>query len=261
MTAQHNSTHDDVATHRGGSLRANINGAQRGFTLMEALIGLFILTLITGAIFSQLNQVQKASASEATKLDLTQQAREFADQIVRDLHMTGYPRADMYSPALPLSSPLVAAGLVRISPAEILLEGDVETSGAVDSVDIQYVAADPNDPNCPCIRRTETPKANADPLAQPPAPANSISTQVEQVMPPGVGPGQSGENLFTFFDKNGNPVNVAGGVDISTPAGQTTITSIETVKINLNLLSPNVDPATRLPQRIALSVTGHLNNN
>ncbi|HET9183080.1 MAG TPA: prepilin-type N-terminal cleavage/methylation domain-containing protein [Candidatus Angelobacter sp.] len=234
-------------------LRPRRRSESRGFTLMEALVGLLILTVVTAAIFSELNQVQKASASEATKLDLTQQAREFADQMVRDLHMTGYPRPDMYSPALAVSNPLVAAGLVKVSPAEILLEGDVETSGTVDSVDIQYVAADPNDPNCPCIRRTETPKVNAGPLAQPPAPANAISTQVEHVMDPG----QSGEDLFTFFDKNGNAVNVGAGLDMSNPL----INSIETVKINLNLLSPNIDPMTRLPQRIALSVTGHLNNN
>jgi len=227
-----------------------------GFTLVEALIGLFVLVLITGAIFGQLNQVQKASSSEASKLDLTQQAREFADQIVRDIHMAGYPGPSMYSPALTISSPFVAAGLVRVSPTEILMEGDVETSGTVYSVDIQYVAQDANDANCPCIRRTEAPKANADPLAQP---ATTNYTEVDNVMPPGIGAGQSGEDLFTFFDKNGNQVPVVGGVDISTPAGQATINSIRTVKINLNLLSPNVDPATRLPQRIALSVTGHLN--
>ena len=260
MTSQQSSNRTRVAAQHCQAAPSRVSRASRGFTLMEALIGMFILTLITGAIFSQLNQVQKASASEATKLDLTQQAREFADQIVRDLHMAGYPRSDMYSPALPLSNHLVAAGLARVSPTEILLEGDVETSGTVYSVDIQYVATDPADPNCPCIRRSEIPKADADPLAQV-HDATSTFTQVEQVMPPGLGAGQSGEDLFTFFDKNGNQVNVAGGVDISTAGGQNTINSIQTVKINLNLLSPNIDPVTRLQQRIALSVTGHLNNN
>jgi type II secretory pathway pseudopilin PulG len=220
-----------------------------GFTLIEAMVGLLILTLITAAIFALLNRVQVASASESTKLDLTQEAREFADQIVRDIHMAGYPKLAMYSPALPNSSPLVAAGLVRVSPTEILLEGDVETSGTVDSVDIQYVPQDPADTNCPCIRRTETPKGAATPVI--------TSTEMDHLMPPGTGPGQSGEDLFTFFDKNGNPVNVAGGVDIST--GQTTIDRIQTVKINLNLFSAAVDPASNKAQRISLSVTGHLN--
>jgi type II secretory pathway pseudopilin PulG len=230
-------------------LRVRISGG--GFSLVETMVGLAILTIVMSAVFSQLNQVQKASASEAAKMDLTQQAREFVDQMVRDLHMTGYPRPDMYSPPLPLDNALVAAGLVRVSPTEILLEGDVETSGNVYSVDIQYVAADATDPQCPCVRRSEVVKGSL-------TPANKY-TQLEQVMPPGTGAGQSGEDLFTFFDKNGNQVDVTGGADISTPSGQTTIGKIQTVKINLSLLSPNSDPVTKLPQRFSLSVTGHLN--
>jgi type II secretory pathway pseudopilin PulG len=226
----------------------------RGFTLMEAMVGLLILTLITAAIFALLNRVQVASASESNKLDLAQEAREFADQMVRDVHMAGYPKSTMYSPALTNSSHLVAAGLVRVSPTEILLEGDVETSGIVESVDIQYVAQDPADANCPCIRRSEAAKADADPLAQPPAPPSF--TEVDHVLPPA----QAGENLFTFFDKNGNQIPVAGGVDISTAGGQSTIARIQTVKINLNLFSPAVDKASNKAQRISLSVTGHLNN-
>ena len=219
------------------------------------MIGLFILLVIMAAIFAQINQVTEASSSEANKLDMTQQAREFIDQTVRDLHMTGYPRQDMYSPALPLTSPLVAAGLVRVSPTDILLEGDVQTSGSVSSVEIQYVPSDPNDPQCPCIRRSEAAKVTGSPLAQPPA---AQYTQVESVMPPGIGPGQSGEDLFTFYDKNGTQVDVTAAPDIS--SDPVAISRIKTVKINLNLLSPNKDPLTKAPQRISLSVTGHLNS-
>jgi hypothetical protein len=200
--------------------------------------------------------VQLSSNSEAARLDSTQEAREFVDQMVRDIHMAGYPKAAMYAPGLNNSSPLVAAGLARVSPTEILLEGDVETSGTVYSVDTVYVPQDPSNPNCPCIRRSEAPKMAADPLSQTPA---AQYTQVEQLIPPGIGPGQAGEDLFTFFDGNGNQVNVGTGVDISSAAGQGTISTIRTVKINLSLLPPTVNPATR--QRVSLSVTGYLNNN
>lgn len=228
----------------------------RGFSLAEAVIGMFILVLLTGAIFSLLNQVQFASSSESAKMDSTQEAREFVDQIVRDVHMAGYPKATMYAPGLNNTSPLVAAGLARVSPTEILLEGDVETSGTVYSVDTVYVPQDPANPNCPCIRRSEAPKMAADPLSQTPA---TQYTQVEQLIPPGTGAGQAGENLFTFFDANGNPVNVGTGVDISTAAGQGTISSIKTIKINLSLLPLTANAATR--QRVSLTVTGFLNNN
>lgn len=235
--------------------QTSISGA--GFTLIETLVSVVILLVIMAAIFSQLNQVQQASSSEANKLDMTQQAREFVDQMVRDLHMAGYPGSDMYSPALPVDSPLVAAGLARVSSTEILLEGDVETSGSVYTVDIQYVPQDPNDPQCPCVRRSEAAKGAGGPLGQ--VLPGTKYTELQQVMPPGTGAGQSGEDLFTYFDQNGKPVNVGAGADISTAAGQTLIGSIETVKINLSLFSPGVDPETKLPKRFSLSVTGHLN--
>ena len=46
------------------------------------------------------------------------------------------------------------------------MEGDVNNDGEVESVDISYVASDPNDPNCPCIRRSAQAKIDADSLAR-----------------------------------------------------------------------------------------------
>lgn len=236
-----------------------------GFSLTELLVSVAILTVITGAIFSQINQMQKKSQSEALKLDLTQQAREFLDQTVRDLHMAGYPNAAMYGPpptgpVLDYNSPLIAAGLVRVSPTEILMEGDVNTDGTIYSVDVAYLASDPNDPKCPCIRRSAAQKQTAAalpvPLHQPAAP---VYTETELVMPPGTGPNQSGENLFTFYDLNGNQINVDTGVDISTAAGQTTISQIKTIKINLSLLSAERDLTNRAQVRTSMSATARLN--
>ena len=124
--------------------------------------------------------MQKKSASEAANVDLTQQSRDFLNQTVRDLHMAGYPGPGMYSN--PLAHPsLVAYGLIRVSPTEILMEGDVNNDGAVESVDITYVANDPNDPSCPCIRRSAQPKVDADSLSQP---TNLLYTETQQVFPP-----------------------------------------------------------------------------
>src|SRR5438270_13148455 len=116
-----------------------------GFTLIELLVSLAILITVTGAVFEQINSMQKKSASETANVDLTQQSRDFLNQTVRDLHMAGYPGPGMYSN---LAHPsLVAYGLIRVSPTEILMEGDVNNDGAVESVDITYVASDANDPN------------------------------------------------------------------------------------------------------------------
>ena len=228
---------------------------------MEVLVSLAILVTITGAVFEQINSMQRKSASEAVNVDLTQQSRDFVNQMVRDLHMAGYPTASMYS-VDPLARPsMVANRLVRVSPTEILLEGDVNNDGTVYSVDISYVASDPNDPNCPCIRRSAQPKWNTDSLNQP---ANLFYTETQQVFPPGTGPGQSGEDLFAYYDQNGNPVTIGNGVDISTPAspttqsGQALISSIKTVKINLSLLTNQRDPQTGGFVRTSISASARL---
>ena len=231
------------------------NRKMAGFTLLELLVSLAILITVTGAVFEQINSMQKKSASEAVNVDLTQQSREFLNQTVRDLHMAGYPGPGMYSNA-PGHASLVAYGLIRVSPTEILMEGDVNNDGAVESVDITYVASDPNDPNCPCIRRSAQPKIDADSFSQP---INPFYTETQQVFPPGAGPGQSGENIFTYYDQNGNPVDLSTYADRLTPQGIANLASIKTVKINLSLLTSQRDPQTGNYVRTSMSATSRLN--
>ncbi|HET8891592.1 MAG TPA: prepilin-type N-terminal cleavage/methylation domain-containing protein [Candidatus Angelobacter sp.] len=232
---------------------AAANGPKRGYTLLELLIVLVILVTVTGAVFQQINAMLKKAGSEAAKLDMNQQAREFLDQTVRDLHMAGYPGASMYSnPSLHPSQ--VAAGLVRVSPTEILLEGDVNNDGNVYSVDITYVANDPNDATCPCIRRSAQAKVDADSFSQP---SNPNYTETQRVFPPGTGAGQSGENLFAYYDQNGNAIDVGNGVDIRT--APTLIATIKTVKINLSLLTNQRDPASGGFISTSMSATSRLN--
>jgi prepilin-type N-terminal cleavage/methylation domain-containing protein len=235
-------------------LNATKNAA-RGYTLLEMLISLLILAIVTGAIFEQINTMQKKSSSEAMKLDLNQQAREFLDQTVRDLHMAGYPGSSMYSN--PLASPSkVAAGLVSVSPTQILLEGDVNNDGSVYSVNIAYVANDPNDPNCPCIRRNAAAKTDADSFSQP---TSLYYTETEHVFPPGTAAGQSGQDLFEYYDQKGNPVDFTGGADISTEDGKNNLAKIKTVKINLSLLTTQHDLETNGFARTAMSAISRLN--
>jgi len=230
----------------------------RGFTLLELLISMAILLTLVGAVFEQINQMQKKSGAESMKVDMTQSARDFVDQTVRDLHMSGYPSQSMFSN--PQDPSRVAQGLVSVSPTQILFEGDVNNDGQVYSVNIQFLARDPNNPgnsNCPCIRRSAAPKqALFDSLHQPP---NGAFTETPHVLPPGAGNGQSGEDLFAFYDQNGNPVAVGTGVDISTPSGAATIAGIKTIKINLSLITPVADPVTNTFTRTSMSASARLN--
>jgi prepilin-type N-terminal cleavage/methylation domain-containing protein len=228
------------------------NNGARGFTLLEMLISLLILAVVSGAVFAQISRMQQRSSSEAIKVDMSQQAREFLDQTVRDLHMAGYPNASMYSNPTTYPSK-VAAGLVSVSPTQILLEGDVNNDGNVYSVKIWYVANDLNDPNCPCIRRSAITKIDADSFSQP----TNNYTETQYVLPPGTGSGQSGEDLFAYYKQDGSAVVIGSGTDISTPAGQALISSIKTVKINLSLSTR--DPETNSVTRTSMSATSRLN--
>ena len=228
----------------------------RGYTLLELMMSLFILALVTGAVFEQINQMQKRSNSEAMKVDLGQEAREFVDQTVSDLHMSGYPGVSMYTNRPAPDSTVLAAGLVSVSPTQILFEGDVNNDGQVYSVNIVYVPNDPNDANCPCVRRSALPKAPGGSLNQPLA---GTYTETEHVFAPGTGAGQSGEDLFAYYDQSGNLVNIGLGTDISTPAGAATIATIKTVKINLSLQSALRDLSGNGFVRASMSATARLN--
>jgi prepilin-type N-terminal cleavage/methylation domain-containing protein len=136
---------------------------QRGFTLIELLMVVLLLSLIVGAIFSQIERAQVRYRVEDQKVDLTQQEREFIDQFTRDLHQAGYPSAAVMGPAAGANQ--VAAGLLSISPTDLVMEGDVDGTGTVQRVEYSYFDgsgwAGPGPNPCPCLRRSAQPKGTA----------------------------------------------------------------------------------------------------
>ena len=225
----------------------------RGFSMLEMLISVAVLLVLTGAVFEQIIAMQRKSVAEGAKVDTSQQAREFVDQMVRDLHMAGYPKASMYSVAPDNTNPLVAAGVVSVSPTQIILEGDINSDGSVESVNVSYVPNSPTDPNCPCIRRSAIPKIAGDPLAQPVSP---IYTETEHVIPPGTGPGQSGADLFAFYRIDGTQIDVSDNPNISTDPGR--LGAIASVKINVSLLRNEIGAGAGETARTDLSATARL---
>jgi hypothetical protein len=117
-------------------------------------------------------------------------------------------------------------------------------------VDISYVASDPNDPNCPCVRRSAQTKIDADSFSQP---INLFYTETQRVFPPGTGAGQSGEDLFTYYGQNGEVVDIGSGID------RIAISGIKTVKINLSLLTNQRDPQTGGFTRTSMTASARLN--
>lgn len=148
-----------------------------GFTLVETLMVVLILTIVTGSIFQQIAKAQKNYRYESQKLDFTEQQRTFVDLFTRDLRQAGYP-----NPHSAGASPS-AAQVVTITPTSLTMEGDLDGTG------IQVVVYDYNAATS-SLERSATPKG---------FPANPPVTIVQNVLPPGANP-----PLFLSCDVAGN---------------------------------------------------------
>jgi len=181
--------------------------SQAGFSLLELVMVCALMTIVLASIFRTINLAAQRSTSEQTKVDLTQEGREFVDEFERDLHQAGYPNCRMTAtpteiliagvpsncPADYVTNPnvaansLVAAGLVYVSNTEVVFEGDVDGDGTVDTVRYQLVDSAGNFPpttTCPCtIKRSQKAKVNGTmPLAQP----FNFSQELQNVVNSGV---------------------------------------------------------------------------
>jgi prepilin-type N-terminal cleavage/methylation domain-containing protein len=164
---------------------------QNGFTLIELLMVVLLLSIVVGAVFSQIERAQVRYKVEDQRTDLTQQEREFIDQFTRDLHQTGYPSVNMFAPGVAVNS--VAVGLLSLTANDVIMEGDVDGDGIVETVEYSYydgsVWAGPGPNPCPCMRRSSLAKGAAGPATN--------FTQVQNVI---------GAAFFTAFDKNGTTI-------------------------------------------------------
>jgi type II secretory pathway pseudopilin PulG len=151
--------------------------ATSGFSLVETLMVVLVLTIVTGSIFQQIAKAQKNYRYESQKLDFTEQQRTFVDQFTRDLRQAGYP-----SPRS-VGAGASAAQTVTITANSLTIEGDLDGTG------VQVVTYDYNALTS-SLERTASPKGGA---------ANAPLTMVENVLPPGTNP-----PLFQSCDAAGN---------------------------------------------------------
>jgi prepilin-type N-terminal cleavage/methylation domain-containing protein len=223
---------------------------QGGFSLIELMVTVAILLMVMAGVFGEVGKMQKVSRDEDLKRELFQNAREFMDQFARDAHASGAPNVRQFSiggAALADTDNRVAVGLVKVSSTEVIFEGDVHGDGLVDSVGYRYVATAAGF-SCPCLQRSEINKANGvSPSAQNVAPNYYVA--LENVLAP-----TAGTPIFTFFDISGNQVNAGGGaIDISTTANTTTIATIRSVRVFINVQAST--PDLELARRTASSLT------
>lgn len=210
------------------------------------MIVVIIVLVVSGAVFSLINLALARTSGEQTKLDLFQEAREFMDQMSLDLRQAGYPSPRNMDPSLLAQNPIIndlsaAAGVVKVGDGDLWFEGDVDGSGQVSVVRYHL---DNTGVGCPCLKRSQLPKVDGDPLA-------GQTTEEYQVEVQGV----LNSTVFTAYS-NGALVSP---VDITTSGGQT-LAKVDTIQAVLTLQSTSIDAQTRRQPVVTLITTVRLNN-
>jgi prepilin-type N-terminal cleavage/methylation domain-containing protein len=206
-------------------------GRERGFTMIELMVTVAILTVVVGVVVNGLTRLMQRNKMEETKVDLTQESREFMDQIVNDIHQAGYPSLKMFDPAtkpLGLNDPGVATqGLVNATTSSLQFEGDVDGTGTVSEVFIQL---SPLNGPCPCtIQRGAISKALWQGGALP-----SYYTEVTNV---------NNTNIFQGYDNAGNNVPLFGPPTSNLAAIEITLSARATTP-DANGFSPIINMST-----------------
>jgi prepilin-type N-terminal cleavage/methylation domain-containing protein len=216
---------------------------QLGSTLIELMVAIAILSVVSGAILSQLGQASQRIGAEQVKVDNFDEARDFVDQFFRDINQIGYPNGHIQT-APSQSSSAVAVGLVKISATSVWFEGDINGSGVVQSV--QYMINGSGACTL-CLQRSAIPKVDLTlPLAQT---GTDWGTEVNDL---------TTTTIFTYFDTNGNQVTALPADIANNPA---TIASVKTIHISLTIQNNAVmDPKTHQPIQTSFEGEVSLNN-
>lgn len=218
--------------------------AQRGFTLVELLMVVLLLSIVVGAVFSQIERAQVRYRVEDQKVDLTQQEREFIDQFTRDLHQAGYPSVSMFGGQYGTSSSQTAVGVWSISATELHMEGNVDGSG-VQSIVYSYVAgASP----CPCLRRSAIPKVDG--VAPSAQAVGTAYTQVQNVVP------IANQPIFAAFDNTGSPIDLT-----ATITDAATLARIKSVQITVTTQGVVKDSDAHKDIQVTMTGMARLVNN
>ncbi len=239
--------------------------SQRGFSLLEMMVALAILTVVIGVAVDGLTQMQRRDFAEHSKTDTVQEARDFVDQMVRDLHDVGYPPRVVFKGNPPCAgNSNISCSLISFSPTLIQYEGDLDGTGLVYEVFMQLQV--PASGKCPCIlQRGVISKALWLPAHTPP----TYYTELNGVLNSGNGAGgftyeiglpgpgsystYATADIFKAWDVNANPVPPPC-VDA------TSCSSIDSVQIQVNVASAFADPQTKTYPVYSITSKARVNN-
>lgn len=222
-------------------------GGDYGFTLLELMVTIAILSIVFGVVANGIVQVQQRNTVEVNKVDLTQETRQFMDQITNDIHQAGFPTIRMFDPSLGYTTGNitttngVAAGLTYVSTSEIDFEGDVDGSGSVSKVVIRV--SPPGGP-CPCTiqRGTVLKSVGGNPV---------YYTELDNLQNPAV---------FTAYGSDGSPV-VPPAVSVGPDTTGVALKNIDAIGITLWVQSTIPDSKTGTFPTVTMVSQAKLDNN
>ena len=225
--------------------------SQRGFSVIELLIVVVLLLILVASVFQLINLAVARSNAEQTKLDMFQEAREFMDQMSRDLHQAGYPNPRHFlEHGVLTASPVTndgsnAVGVVNVDSGDLWFEGDVDGTGVISVVRYHLDTSTSN--GCPCLRRSQLTKIDGNPVDGQTAENYQIQVQ-----------GVQNTDIFSAFARGttGIPITLPVNFNDNGPD----IASVDTIKATLSLRSPTADPKTGQHPETTLVMTAKLNN-
>jgi prepilin-type N-terminal cleavage/methylation domain-containing protein len=224
----------------------------KGFSLIELIIVMAILLVVSGAVFRLVAVATERSSTEQTKLDMFQEAREFMDQMSRDLRGAGYPNPRNVTSSVLTQVPEkndrhAAVGLVKVEAGDLWFEGDVDGTGTVSTIKYHLDTSTSN--HCPCLKRSQLPKVDGDPLAEGTGGQTPASYEIEV----------QGVTNTAIFSAYNNGAVVGLPVTLSTAAGDT-LAGVDTIQAVLSLQASVADPQTHQKPTTTILTTLKLNN-
>ena len=227
------------------------NSSSSGFSLIELMIAVMLLMIVTGAVFQVLSLATERSSTEQAKLDMFQEAREFMDQMSRDLRLAGYPNARNFAPTIlpepPFIDRRVAVGIVKIAKDELWFEAGLEIDGSAPKVSIIRYYLDPSTTNnCPCLKRSQVDKIDGNPYTGQNGPV--YETEVQGVTNPN-------GDIFTAYNNA-----VLQTLPLNFNSNAAAISGLDTIQAVVSLQAATVDPKTHKKPTTSLVTTVRLNN-
>jgi prepilin-type N-terminal cleavage/methylation domain-containing protein len=249
---------------RNSGSPAPTNKGSLGFSLIEMLIAVAIVSAVMAIVMRGIIQMQQRSNTESTAVDVSQQTRDFIDQMVRDIHNVGYPPPQVVNGApVCTANAAVSCGVISYTPTQIIYEGDLDGSGTVYRV---YVQLQPGaGGRCPCtLQRGAIRKSDA--LA---GTAPTYFTEVNGVLNSGNGAGAAtyaislpGPGSYTSYGTADvfDAYDVGGGA-VGTCATISACSSIHSVQITANIAPGYGDAATKMYRVFSITSKARMNNN